>query len=113
MREQIAGVKMPAGDWRVTLTVMARKVRADSIGREREVPMNDLVEIGVYGKPVGDRRGTELYLARQRVRSGTQQITVVVPARPGGEPARAGADPSYKLIEREPGVGTVKVEQRH
>ena len=83
----------PAGNgaYRVTLDVEAYKVKADSIGRDRRVPMDDLVEIGVFavGKP--------LYLRKHRIRSGVQTITVVVPRAP----ERVGIDPDHKLIERQ------------
>lgn len=82
----------PAGDgmYRVTLVIVAKKVRADSSGNETEVPMDDLVEIGVFA-PAGD----PLYLERQRIRSGEQTITITVPR----EPSRAGVDPFHKLID--------------
>jgi ABC-type transport system involved in multi-copper enzyme maturation permease subunit len=84
----------PAGNgaWRVTLDVEAQKFRADGSGKEMEVPMNDLVEIGVYGEAIAD----PLYLQKHRIRSGRQRISVVVK----GTPARAGVDPQLLLIDR-------------
>ena len=84
----------PAGNgaWRVTLDVEAQKFRADGSGKETEVPMNDLVEIGVYGDATAD----PLYLQKHRLRSGRQRISVVVK----GKPARAGVDPRLLLIDR-------------
>ncbi|MDF1501413.1 M1 family aminopeptidase [Roseisolibacter sp. H3M3-2] len=82
----------------VALDVVARKLRADSVGRETETPMDDLVEVGVYAAAAADgARGAPLYLRRHRLRSGRQTIRVVV----SGEPARAGVDPARKLIERD------------
>ena len=84
----------PAGNgaWRVTLDVEAQKFRADGSGKETEIPMNDFVEIGVYGDATTD----PLYLQRHRIRSGRQRISVVVK----GTPARAGVDPRLLLIDR-------------
>lgn len=84
----------PAGNgaWRVTLDVEAQKVRADGSGKETEVAMNDLVEIGVFGDATAD----PLYLQKHRIRSGRQRISVVVK----GTPARAGVDPQLLLIDR-------------
>ncbi|HEX7709263.1 MAG TPA: M1 family aminopeptidase [Thermoanaerobaculia bacterium] len=84
----------PAGNdaWRVTLDIEAQKYRADGSGKETEVPMNDLVEIGVYGDATAD----PLYLEKHRIRSGRQRISVVVQ----GKPARAGVDPQLLLIDR-------------
>ena len=86
------------GRYEVTLDVVAKKVRADSVGRETEIRMNDLVEIGVFaaGKG-GEALGEALYLTRHRIRSGKQTIRITVPR----EPARAGIDPYRKLIDRE------------
>ncbi|HEV2147654.1 MAG TPA: M1 family aminopeptidase [Longimicrobiaceae bacterium] len=95
------------GEYRVTLAVEARKVRADSIGNETEVPMDDLVEVGVFAPAgTGEGRGEPLYLRRHRIRSGRQTITVTVPRRP----AWAGIDPDGKLIQRETDDNLVAVE---
>ena len=93
------------GEWRVTLDIAAAKVRADSLGNEAEVPMDDLVEIGVFEAENGDG-GDPLYLRRHRVRDGKSTITVTVPRRP----AWAGIDPLHKLIQRESGNNGVAVE---
>jgi hypothetical protein len=86
------------GAFEVTLDVVAKKTRADSVGVETEVPMNDLVEIGVFAPPAeGADAGEQLYLTRHRVRSGKQTIRVTVPKAP----ARAGIDPYNKLIDRD------------
>jgi ABC-type transport system involved in multi-copper enzyme maturation permease subunit len=85
------------GAYEVTLDVVAKKLRADSVGREREVPMNDLIEIGVFA-PGGERSLREpLYLQRHRIHGGRQTIVVTVPR----SPARAGIDPFHKLIDRD------------
>jgi ABC-2 type transport system permease protein len=108
VRTEAARVE-PAGTgaFRVTLDVVASKVRADSVGNETEVPMDDLVEVGVFAPAAdGEDRGAPLYLRRHRIRSGRQTITVVVPR----EPARAGIDPLGKLIQREAGDNVVDVE---
>jgi ABC-type transport system involved in multi-copper enzyme maturation permease subunit len=85
------------GEYVVTLDVVAKKLRADRAGHESEVPMNDLVEIGIFGPGSGGRLGPPLYLKQHRVKSGPQRIRVTVPQ----EPARAGIDPYSKLIDRQ------------
>ncbi len=84
-----------AGSWQVTLDVQARKEVVDSVGVETEVPMDDLVEVGVFAVAEDGGLGEPLYLRVHRVRSGEQQITVTVP----GKPARAGIDPRSLLID--------------
>jgi ABC-type transport system involved in multi-copper enzyme maturation permease subunit len=91
--------RLPDGKYGVTLDVRARKVRADSVGREVEIPMNDLVEIGVFGEGKDGALGPPLYLERQRIHSGQQTIRVIVDR----EPKRAGIDPYDKIIDRERG----------
>ena len=89
------------GRYEVTLKVSARKLRADELGRQTEVPMDDLVDIGVFGP-----KETPLYLARQRVRSGESTIAVQV----SGRPEKAGIDPVNKLIDRQPDDNVVDVK---
>jgi hypothetical protein len=88
-----------AGAWRATLHVDASKARADSVGRQTPIPMDELVEVGVFAKGTGNpgSLGDTLYLKQHRIRSGKQTITVVVPRRP----THAGVDPHRRLIERE------------
>jgi hypothetical protein len=82
----------------VTLFVDASKARADSIGNQTPVGMDDLVEIGVFaGAPREGAPGDALYLKQHRIRTGKQAIEITVPRRP----ARAGIDPHRRLIERE------------
>ncbi|HET7550649.1 MAG TPA: M1 family aminopeptidase [Gemmatimonadaceae bacterium] len=86
-----------SGEFVVTLDVVAKKARADSVGHLTEVPMNDLVEVGVFAPGEGDTPGAPLYLKHQRIHSGKQTIRITVPSRP----ARAGVDPRHELIDRD------------
>ena len=95
-----------AGEYAVTLDVVAKKMRADSVGKETEVPMNDFVEVGVFAPGEGDGLGQPLYLKRHRIQSGKQTIRITVPR----EPARAGIDPWRKLIDRQRDDNVVEVE---
>jgi hypothetical protein len=112
------------GEYRVTIDVVAKKMRADSVGKETEVPMDDLVEIGVFA-PGGDKGvGQPLYLKQHRIRSGKQTIRITLPRpayakgsgavspklREGGDPARAGIDPNHKLIDRQGTDNVVEVK---
>ncbi|PRY10116.1 peptidase M1-like protein [Pontibacter ummariensis] len=94
--KQVQAVPLRTGGYRVTLQVEANKMKADSIGRARQAPMDDLVEIGAFAAAgEGEERGKALYLQKHRIRSGSQAVTVTVPVLP----ARAGIDPYHKLIE--------------
>ena len=100
--QSAAARRLPDGTYEVTLEVMAQKLRADGIGVETPIPMNDFVEVGVFASGKTD----PLYVVRQRIRSGKQTLRIIVPQ----EPSRAGVDPFRKLIERERGDNVVDVE---
>ncbi|HYR10599.1 MAG TPA: M1 family aminopeptidase, partial [Longimicrobium sp.] len=86
------------GAYRVTLDVQAAKLRSDGVGNHTPVPMDDLVEIGVFAAPRdGDAPGAPLYLRKHRIHSGQQTLTITVP----GRPAHAGIDPYHRLIARQ------------
>jgi hypothetical protein len=93
------------GAYTLTLDVVAKKVRADSVGRETEVPMDDYVDIGVFAPIKGDGLGAPIYLTRHRIKSGTQTIRITLP----NLPARAGIDPYHKLIDRDGEDNVVRV----
>ena len=63
----------------------------DEEGVETDVPMDDLIEVGVFVGPENEPQ----YVQMHRVRSGYQRITVTVPTRP----ARAGIDPRNLLVD--------------
>ncbi|MPY90989.1 MAG: hypothetical protein GEU99_24140 [Luteitalea sp.] len=93
------------GEYRVTLDVVAKKMRADRVGKETEVPMDDVVEIG-FARGGDKVLGEPLYLKCHRIRSGKQTISITVPR----EPARAGIDPYHKLIDRQGNDNVVEVK---
>lgn len=95
------------GRWRVTFTVAAAKYRASGEGRETEVAMADMVDIGVFGPETDDSppEGQVLYLEKQEIRDGVQTVEVVVDA----EPVRVGVDPFNKLIDRNPDDNLTRV----
>jgi hypothetical protein len=95
-----------SSEWQVTLDVAARKVVVDTAGAETVMPMDDLIEIGVYA-PAEDHEspGRPLYLAMHRIRTGSQTITITVRERP----RRAGIDPRHLLIDMRPSDNLVDV----
>jgi hypothetical protein len=87
--------------YRVTIDVIGKKVRADSMGVESDVPMNDVVEIAVFA---GDARP---YFERHRIRSGEQRITLTVSRKPES----VGVDPYHSLIQRVKDGKVVSLEE--
>ena len=89
---------LPDGRYELSVTGSARKLRADGLGRETEVPMDQPVDVGAL-----DERGAPILIEKRSVRSGTNQFTLIVDRKP----ARAGIDPLNKLIDRIPDDNTV------
>ncbi|MBI4904048.1 MAG: ABC transporter permease [Acidobacteria bacterium] len=95
--QRVSAKQTGTGAWQVTLDVRARKVVVDTAGVETEVPMDDLIEVGVFAEGKSGEPGEPLYLQMHRLRSGEHRITVMV----ASEPARAGIDPRNLLIDVE------------
>ena len=87
------------GRWRVTFQVQTAKLRADSLGVETAVPMNDYVEVAVLAEPEeGRERGRVLGREWQRLTDGVHTVELVVDEAPW----QVGVDPSFLLIDRIP-----------
>ena len=55
-----AAVKRADGRYEVTVRAAARKYRSDGLGVEREIPIADLVDVGVFGKTGAGELGIDL-----------------------------------------------------
>ena len=80
------------------LTFEAKKLNADSLGNETEIPMNDWIDIGVYGEPKEGEKDRLIYLKKHKVKPGELTIQIEVDEKP----IKAGIDPINKLIDRNP-----------
>ena len=89
------------GKYEVTIKVLAKKRKADALGKEADVSLADWIDIGVL-----DAEGMPLFLEKKKVDQEEMTFTVVVDKKP----ARAGIDPLNKLIDRRPKDNTVAVE---
>jgi aminopeptidase N len=103
--ERVTAAPAPGGMTRLTLDVRARKIVVDTAGAEREVPMNDLVEVGAFADGPGGARGAPVYRRLHRIRSGAQRIVLTVPAAA----AWAGVDPRHLLFDLTPGDNVAPV----
>lgn len=95
------------GKYQVTVEVEAKKIRADSLGNETEIPINDWIDIGVFaGEGSGENSlwGEVLYLEKHKIDQPQMMFEIVVDQ----EPSRAGIDPLNKLIDRQPDDNTKK-----
>lgn len=81
------------GKYEVTLITENRKLKADTIGNETEVTLNDWVDIGVFR----DSDEKELLsVERVMINQASQRFTLIVDTIP----AKAAIDPKRILIER-------------
>ncbi len=86
--------KTADGKYQVTLDVQARKVQADGNGVESPMPLNDIIEVGVFvGKKDEEK---PLIMRRERMTAEHATYTFVVDQ----QPTRAGIDPYNKLVDR-------------
>lgn len=87
------------GQWEVTIQVECRKLKADDLGKESEVAVNDYIEIGAFAKPPSSKKyGKTLYRERVKVNSKDNTFTFIVKEKPD----KAGVDPFSLLVDRNP-----------
>ena len=99
--------KRADGSYDVAIKLRASKLRADSLGNERPVPMADYVDIGVFGGPDSTSAlGKPLYLAKHRLSAGDTTLHVIVRE----PPKSVGVDPFNKLIDRDPKDNVMSVK---
>lgn len=97
--DEVTVTERPGGQYAVTLDFTARKVRADSLGNEVEIPMSDYIDVGVFGpEEPGNSLGQPLSVYKILVTEGQSSVEIVVDERP----FKAGIDPYNKLIDRVP-----------
>jgi len=77
----------------VRIEALAKKLRADEVGAEKEVPLDDLIDVGVL-----DSKGNVIASQKVRVRGERVEVTMKV----HGEAVKAGIDPRSMLIDRKP-----------
>lgn len=85
------------GGYEVTIEVTAKQFAADGQGKEVEEPLDTWFDVAVFAE--NEERlesAVPLYVAKHRLRSGKQILTVHTPKRPG----IAALDPFHKRIER-------------
>ena len=104
----ISAEKVKSADrWRVTLRTHTEKVYSDAKGNVTPVPLDDWMEVGVFGKgrPGSKEPGKPLALQRRRLNRAENEFTFEV----AEEPFKAGIDPNYKLLDRSPDEHLISV----
>jgi ABC-2 type transport system permease protein len=91
--------RRPDGSYDVTLEVEIRKLKVDTAGRETEVPVDDWIEVGAFGKPAAGRKyGDTLHRERMHITRRHSIFHFTTPRLPD----KAGIDPFALLIDRIP-----------
>jgi ABC-2 type transport system permease protein len=90
---EVSSTKRADGKYVVKLTVTSSKLRGDAKGEEKAVPINDLIDIGVFAD-----KDRVLFSEKRRITKPVETFEIVV----GETPVRAGIDPFNKLIDRNP-----------
>ena len=86
------------GKFLVHLTLEAHKLQADSAGTEREIPIDEWMDVAVFGEEGGgEDRGPGLFSERRRIGASRVAFEIVVDRKP----ASVVIDPYYKLIDRD------------
>jgi ABC-2 type transport system permease protein len=94
-----ASYRKTGSEYEVTLKTTSQKFRADSLGKELEIPVADYIDIGIFEKPKSKKNlGKILVLKRLKI---TQKENVFT-FRTREEPYQAGIDPYNYLIDRIP-----------
>ncbi|HUH03546.1 MAG TPA: hypothetical protein VML75_16230 [Kofleriaceae bacterium] len=88
----------PDGTFLLRVELGARKLRGDGAGAEREIPMDESVDIVVHGEQAsGASHTTELLLERRLISTTRSSFDLVLAERP----VRVEIDPYFKLIDRD------------
>lgn len=91
--KQAVALQTDKENWQVTVTVQAQKIIVDLEGNEKEVAMDDWLEVGLYGNETSMK--DPLHLNLYRIRSGEQTLIVNLKQKP----VRAGIDPNSLMID--------------
>jgi len=90
--------------YQLELIINTQKFRADSLGNESLIPVNDWIDIGVYAMAENGKEKL-IYLKKHQITDKTKTIRLKLDK----EPVKAGIDPVNKLIDRHPGDNVVEV----
>jgi len=102
--------KRPDGKYDVTVRVETHKFKADDQGNEKEVPVDDWIEVGALAAPKkGNKYGDVLARERQHMTTGISSYTFTTDQLPD----KAGIDPMLLLVDRVPDANlhTVTLEK--
>ncbi len=89
--------KISENKYRINLSISAEKYKADTLGNEFPIAINDWIDIGVFVKAEG-RVDSLIYLKKHKINRTHQEFMIEV----NQEPSKIGIDPLNKLIDKHP-----------
>ena len=99
--EEVNAKQLSDNKYKVDFTIQSQKFRADSNGKQTEIPVNDYIYIGIL-----DENNEELYLKKHKFTQNEQTFEIIIDRKP----AKAGIDPFLILIDRNREDNLVDVE---
>lgn len=99
--------KRDDGKYAVTLKLHTAKLEAEGKGEEKDVPLDQQIDVGIFARPAGGKESDEtvLHFARHRFTDKETTLELAV----DGEPYDAGVDPYNKLIDRDSNDNRMRV----
>jgi ABC-2 type transport system permease protein len=95
----------PDHKYKVVLTLKSRKLKANGDGVESEVPLHDLIEVGVFSGTKDHEQ--PIHVEKQWLSKNDSTVEFIVDQKP----TRAGIDPYNKLIDRNPEDNMIDVSR--
>jgi ABC-2 type transport system permease protein len=99
--------KLADGKYEVKIKTESQKFKADELGKETEVPINDYIEIGALAKAEKDKQPKILYRQRVKITQKKNEFTFIV----NELPEEAGIDHTFQLIDRMPNDNVKRVDE--
>ncbi len=108
LKAKDAKTRKVGNGWETTLTVEARKYYADGKGVEKEAPLSEPIEVGLFGaRPgIGAFSAKDVVSIERKPIKGGKQVIVI---RSTKKPAFAGVDPYNFYIDRDSDDNVVDV----
>ena len=108
-RVMTAKYKKVGNEYEVTIKTKSEKFRADTLGKEKPLPIADYIDIGLFAEPTSKKNNGKA-LVYQRLKLTKQDNEFVF--RTKDKPYQAGIDPNNYLIDRIPDDNMKKVEEQ-
>jgi len=94
--KNVTSKQLQNGKYELTMEFSSQKFRADSLGKETEIPINDWIEVGVFGKPEGNKKtGPVIYRQMHHITRTENTIKLIVDKKP----FEAGLDPMNLMVD--------------